>query len=48
MTDWAREHEFSGHSAYAVQFRKPRCTRERGHQIAVALGMKRSVEETSP
>lgn len=46
MTDWAREHGFPRQAVYAVLSGKSRCTRGRGHLIAVALGMKRSAEVT--
>jgi len=42
VTDWARDHGFPRQAVYAVLSGKSRCTRGRGHQIAVALGMKRS------
>lgn len=44
VTDWAREHELSRQAVCAVLSRKSRCTRGRGHRIAVALGMKRSAD----
>lgn len=44
MTDWAREHGFPRQAVYAVLSGKSRCTRGRGHRIAVALGMKRSTD----
>lgn len=44
MTDWAREHGFPRQAVYAVLSGRSRCARGRGHQIAVALGMKRSTE----
>lgn len=46
MTDWAREHGFPRQAVYAVLSGRSRCTRGRGHRIAVALGMKRSAEAT--
>jgi len=45
MTDWAREHGFPRQAVYAVLSGKSRCTRGRGHRIAVALGMKRSTTD---
>jgi len=44
VTDWAREHGFPRQAVYAVLSGKSRCTRGRGHRIAVALGMKRSAD----
>ncbi|MBE1162300.1 hypothetical protein [Dyella sp. 7MK23] len=40
MTDWAREHGYPRQAVYAVLSGRSRCTRGRGHQIAIALGMK--------
>lgn len=44
MTDWAREHGFPRQAVYAVLSGRSRCARGRGHQIAVALGMKRPAD----
>lgn len=44
VTDWAREHGFPRQAVYSVLSGKSRCTRGRGHRIAVALGMKRSTD----
>lgn len=45
VTDWAHKHGFPRQAVYAVMSGKSRCTRGRGHQIAVALRMKERVEE---
>jgi gp16 family phage-associated protein len=44
MSDWAREHGFPRQAVYAVLSGRSRCTRGRGHSIAVALGMKSCAE----
>jgi gp16 family phage-associated protein len=48
VTDWAREHGFPRQAVYSVLSGKSRCTRGRGHRIAVALGMKRSADGITP
>lgn len=48
ITDWAQEHGFARQAVYAVLSGKSRCTRGHGHQIAVALGMKRSADGITP
>jgi len=48
VTDWARERGFPRQAVYAVLSGKSRCTRGRGHRIAVALGMKRSADGLTP
>lgn len=48
MSDWAREHGFPRQAVYAVLSGRSRCTRGRGHSIAIELGMKRCVEAATP
>lgn len=49
MTDWARDHGYPRQAVYAVLSGRSRCTRGIGHQIAVALGMKRPIQaDASP
>lgn len=49
LTDWARDHGYPRQAVYAVLSGRSRCTRGRGHQIAIDLGMKRPTEaDASP
>lgn len=48
LTDWARDHGYPRQAVYAVLSGRSRCTRGRGHQIAIDLGMKRPTEVDSP
>ena len=48
LTDWARDHGYPRQAVYAVLSGRSRCTRGRGHQIAIDLGMKRLNEVDSP
>jgi len=49
MTDWARDHGYPRQAVYTVLSGRSRCTRGRGHQIAIDLGMKRPTEaDASP
>lgn len=41
VAEWARSHGFSRHLVYAVLSGKCLAKRGQGHQIAVALGLKR-------
>ena len=44
VSDWAREHNFPRAAVYAVLSGKSRCSRGRGHEIAIELGMKEPAE----
>lgn len=49
LTDWARDHGYPRQAVYAVLSGRSRCTRGRGHQIAIALGMKPAIQgDSSP
>lgn len=47
VTDWAQEHRFPKQAVYAVLSGKSRCSRGRGHRIAIALGMKEPIDEVT-
>lgn len=40
ISDWALQHGFPKDAVYAVLNGRSRCKRGRGHQIAIALGLK--------
>ncbi len=47
VKDWAGEHRFPQQAVYAVLSGKSRCSRGRGHRIAIALGMKEPTAEVA-
>lgn len=44
MTDWARDRGYPRQIVYAVLSGRSRCNRGIGHQVAIALGMKRPIQ----
>ncbi|PZT84592.1 MAG: DNA-binding protein [Acinetobacter sp.] len=47
ITSWADEHGFDRHDVYKVLNGQAKCKRGKGHQIAVALGIKQDTSQFS-
>ncbi|ADX03004.1 MULTISPECIES: DNA-binding protein [Acinetobacter calcoaceticus/baumannii complex] len=45
ITDWALAHGFDRHDVYKVLNGQAKCKRGKGHEIAVALGLKQGTSQ---
>ncbi|MDS7933981.1 DNA-binding protein [Acinetobacter sp. V91_7] len=46
ITNWAIAHGFDRHDVYKVLNGQAKCKRGKGHEIAVALGLKQDISPT--